>query len=627
MPDLSLDLVKKRFESAKKVAEPKFADFQRWEDWRKCILPKEFRASFSGKDSGRPALVPPLVRTCLHDLRAKTVNSIFSIKPHFELTDKRYPQEILEKNQNLLMFQFEQEPLNPRFRYRAKVAKQVYDFLTYGIGIKACIWRRFENPLTGEIYEGAGFENVPPYRFYPSPYWDTNGNLAYYFIQSVVHYQELVEKAEMGLLDGEAVNTIQLERFQEIKSKVEHYAKDVDFNTLDLKKEADKMICPVLVWNYVDKNNRIVVANEKTIIKQVENLDKSPNLGLSILNLGNDDGEFYGESSVDFIEDNFIEKFHKRNQRLTAQDLSVGGQHITDDPNAPPMFETAPGKIHKVSMGRIENYKELKFTDGTDKGLIEENLVTKETKESLGLSDVFMGQSPERREAATTQLILQQNASSDLTFTISEIEDAVVIVDVLLMLSQNAQKFPVNPPPAYRGLDINQRDIIASCHVRPLGITQAISRPVLASQITGLMEQWKTIPQIADDVEWREFAQRQLVALQFPDPEKFFKDPTQKLIPITKENYLIAQGVQVPVDPDEDHLFHDKNHEAFERSGMLPPQFWDLMQIHRQEHQGLAEQQMPPQAKGKLLTNEGGVVKRLSGESQPQRGSPREETI
>jgi len=626
MPDLSLDSLTKRFESARKVAEPKFADFQRWEDWRNCILPKEFRALFSAR-SGRPALVPPLIRTCLHDLRAKITNSIFSIKPHFELVDERYPQEILQKNQSLLMFQFEQEPISPRFRYRAKTARQIYDFLTYGIGIKACVWRRFENPLTGEIYEGVGWESVSPYRFYPSPYWDSEGNLAYFIIQSVVHYQELVEKAEMGLLDMDAVKVIELQRFNEIKGKVEHYASDVRFDALDLTKEADKMICPVLVWSYVDKNRRIVVANEKTIIKQVENLDKSPNLGLSILNLGNADGEFYGESYIDFIEDNFIEKFHKRNQRLTAQDLSVGGQFITDDPNAPPMFEAATGKIHKVSTGRKDSYQQLKFEDGTDKGFIEENLVTREIKEALGLSDVFMGQSPERRETATTQLILQQNASSDLTFTVSEIEDAVVIVDVLLMLSQNAQKFPINPPPAYRGLDINRRDLIASAHVRPLGITQAVSRPVLASQITGIMEQWKGVPQIANGVNWMELAKRQLFALQFPDPEKILPDPREKLIPITKENFLIAQGVEVPIDPDEDHALHDKFHEAFERSGMLPPEYLDGMWTHRQGHQSMIEQQQPPQAKGKLLTSERGVAKKLSGESQPQRGSPREETI
>lgn len=627
MPDLTLDLLTKRFESAKTVAESKFADFQRWEDWRNCILPKEFRTLFSGKNVARPALVPPLIRTCLHDLRAKIVNSIFSIKPHFELVDERYPQEILQKNQGLLMFQFEQEPISPRFRYRAKTAKQIYDFLTYGIGIKACVWRRFENPLTGEIYEGPGWENVSPYRFYPSPYWDSEGNLAYYFIQSVVHYQELLEKAEMGLLDSDAVGKIELQRFDEIKGKVEHYAKDVDFGSLDLTKEADKAICPVLIWSYVDKDRRIVVANEKTIIKQVENLDKSPNLGLSILNLGNADGEFYGESAIDVIEDNFIEKFHKRNQRLTAQDLSVGGQFITDDPNAPPMFEVAPGKIHKVSTGRKESYEQLKFEDSTDRGLIEENLVTKEAKEALGLSDVFMGQSPERRETATTQLILQQNASSDLTFTVSEIEDAVVIVDVLLMLSANAQKFPVNPPPAYRGLNVIKKDLIASVHVRPLGITQAVSRPVLVSQITGIMEQWKGIPEIARDVEWHELAKRQLVALQFPDPERILPDPREKMIPVTKENYLMAQGVEVPVDPEENHAFHLPLHRAFRESGMLPPQFYDLGLAHEAEHEQYMEQQQPPQMKGKLLTNEQGVAKKLSGESQPQGGSPREETI
>lgn len=621
MPDMGLDLVKKRFESAKKVVDLKLSDFQRWEDWRNCKLPKELRSFFEGEHKGRSALVPPTIRTMLNDLESKIVNSIFSIKPHFELLSEQYPQEILEKNQKLLLFQWDQEPIKPEARYRAKVARQVSDWLTYGIGIKACIWREVIDPISGElIYEGAGFDNVSPYRFYPSPYWDTEGNLAFYFIRSVVFYQNLLDNPNF---DEEAVKGIELEQFGAVKKKVEHYAQTVDFDKLDLTSEADKMICPVLVDTYVDKNVRMTVANEKNIIKDVENWDKSPNLGLSILNVGRPEGEFYGTSVIDVIEDNFIEKFHKRNQRLDESNISIYSQFLSDDPKAPPMFKTAPGKVHKVGTGRLESYKELEFHGQADRGFVEEQLVTKELKQALNLEDLPMGFSPERRETATTNLILNQNAASPMQYTISKIEDAVVINDVHLALAKNVQFFPANPPIAYRGLDIEKHEIIYMVQVRPLGITQAVSRPVLASQITGLMEQWKGIDEIARDVEWLELAKRQLHALQFPDPEKILPDPRTKMIPVTKENFLIAQGVQVPVDPDEDHMFHDRLHEAFENGGMLPPEFWDGMQAHRGEHQMYMEKQMPTQGKGGAITDEQQLSKRMSGEMQPQRGSPR----
>jgi hypothetical protein len=131
------------------------------------------------------------------------------------------------------------------------------------------------------------------------------------------------------------------------------------------------------------------------------------------------------------------------------------------------------------------------------------------------------------------------------------------------------------------------------------------------------MEQWNTIPQLAKATQWIELGRRQLHALQFPDPEKILPEDSEVLIPITKENYLLAMGVDVPVDPDEDHLFHDMNHGAFEESGQFPPQYLDLMQKHRREHQMLAQQAMgEPGGEQGMITNDAGIAQRMGQENK-----------
>jgi hypothetical protein len=188
MANISIDLIKKRFEASKQLVDTKLIDFQRWEDWYHCKLPKELQPFFTGEYADKSALVPPLIHTTINDLRSKVVNAVFSIKPHFELVHDAYPYETLQKNQELVMFQFDQDIE----AYRYKLARQVKDWLLSGVGLKRVVWHRKFDPINGQlVYEGPGFESISRYKFFPSRYWTTEGQLSHYIIQTVVHYGDL----------------------------------------------------------------------------------------------------------------------------------------------------------------------------------------------------------------------------------------------------------------------------------------------------------------------------------------------------------------------------------------------------------------------------------------------------
>jgi len=615
---ISLDLIKNRHDIVQQQTRNRFVDFKRWENWYDGILPDELRTLYTGEYKDKASLVSPLTRTCINDLRARIVGSIFSVHPHFELTSEITGIfNILQKNKKLVMMQFDQE----EEAYRSKISDQVLDWLLWGIGLKGGRWRTSKDILTGELYyEGFGFDMIDPYKFYPSTP-DSDGNLKYYFIISVFDYGELLERANRGELDLDKVKKINLSRWSEIESQVDNYVIGTDVKSLNLNKPEDQQICPVMIWSYRDRDEYVIVANEKDEISRINNpeeLVKSPNLGLSVLNLGRKKGSFYGKSAIDIIEDLIFEKFFFRNERADELKLSIGSQFFTDDPNAPAQFKAGVGRIHKVNQGMTERYKPVEFRGNPAGTLNEESMVTNELKQVLGLNDLFMGGSPERRETATTNLIMQQNASTELSFSIGQIEDKVIAPDVIMCLIYDAQLLPAQLPSAYAGLEMTKEEIIYRLKVKPLGMTQQTARSVIASQITGLMEQWKTIPPLMQGADFIELGKRQLVALQLPDPDKILPDPMEKLIPIQKENYFLFRGIFVPVNPSEDHDLHLKLHQGVPNS-----------EQHISDHTLLLQEKLaqasPNKMRGTMITDEDSLIQ--STQASTESKSPQLEGV
>ena len=608
----SLELIKRRFDAAYTDFAQTRLNFQRWRDWRKCRLPREFRILFSGVNRRRSALVPPFMKMVVAEFKAKIFNQMFGAMPHFSLQmpgTSGSLDTILERNRNLLMFQQGQE----EEQYEEKVSLQILDWLTYGIGIKQPVWRRYQDQDTNSRYEGPGWETVPMFKFFPSTVLDSRGGLSYYFIQHVVFYGRLLELADDGILEKDKVEAIELQSYGDAQQYVEGYETGIKWGDLDATKEADQKIYPVVIWSYADGDELVTVANHKFELKRKANPHgKKLHLGLSVLNLGREPGEFIGESVISIIEDNFIEKFGIRNQRSDARQISVSPQYLSSDPNCPAMFESAPGRIHRISAGMIKEYKPLEWKDETDKAFVEEKYVTGEMKEALGLSNIFMGISPERREAATTQMILQQNAASDLQHTTRLAEKRLVCGDIRGQMSLNNYLLPDSLPPAYQGVDFHRSELIMHAKILALGLSQSISRTVMVANVTGLMNQWGQIDELRREVNWKALARRQIDAMQLPNPDEILPDGRAKDIPIDKENWLLAQGVAVPVDEEEDHMYHRVRHLKAMQEGRIPEEHMDLAVTHLEEHEFRLQQMLGQ-------TQEGG------GSPGPSKRSPMHE--
>lgn len=581
---LSIEEIKKRFELSYDNFTQQRLTFYRWREWRRCKLPRKFQVLFSGHGRRHSALVPPFIRMVIRELRSKIYNQIFGARPHFTL---KIPgtagslDSILERNRDLLLFQQGQEEES----YREKVSFQILDWLTYGIGIKQPVWRR-RRLDTEMFYEGPGWDSVPIFKFLPSKVIDSNGGISYYFIQHVVFYGQLLKMAADGVFPKEAVEAIELRKFDDCVKYLEGYDTGVNWGDLDITKLADKMVYPVAIWSYADGDELVTVANHKFELKRKPNIyGRLHNLGLSVLNVGREADAFVGESAIGIIEDNFLEKFGIRNQRSDARQVSINPQYLSDDPNCPPQFESAPGRIHRVSSGRLNSYKPLEWKDETDKTFVEEKYVTQEMKEALGLSNVFMGLAPERKETATTQMILQQNAATDLQFTTSLVEGRVVCGDVRAQMTLNNKLMPDVLPDAYAGVNFHPSELLSHAVVTALGLSQSISKTVMVANITGLMNQWLNVPQLERDVNWVELARRQVNAMELPDPDGILPDPKKKDIPIDKENWLMSQGVPVPVDDEEDHMYHRVKHMKFAKEAELGQNELNLLTMHIEEHE------------------------------------------
>jgi len=600
-------LVNRRFKEADENAQSHFLKFQRFDALWDGRLPNEFMAIFQQPEfRDLTHYIPPKVFQLVRDFARKVLNTLFSVEPNFELDhwpkEEEHPKA--QGNRDLIIFQHEEE----RGDHYGVMEDAAYQMARYGHCVILPEWWKDFEPLVPEeddsnkfrtelSYEGPRFQVYPAYQALPSPHFGEKEQLAYCLLLEVIPFGDLLEKQKKSPDKYHGVRDIKV---QDINlSVVNKWTKLATVEKLDTTKPEDKDLYPVFLIHYLDGERRITVANQKYEISNYADPDRSPGPGVIWSRLVKKEGTVFGKGIIEIIEDALYEAFEKRWNRLNRQKrLNVPGGVTTED-EAPSLLEAGAGRLTKVK-GKIENYKFFTEHQGltlNEMELREESIILDEIKRTVGYEDIAVGYRPEEKATATRDIVLKEEAGENTRYTLNRFEKIQkMIIRKELCLNRQFLLSPLPLDYQRAGIDINRSDILTNWTIRPLGISEAISRPIMQKVFDMIVERLVSLPpdiRMNLDIDYYELIVSYLNAFRpyIRNADKILRDPEKVMIPIEKENVLLSQGYPVPVDPREDHQKHlfakEGGHVAFmnelKAAGAPEEQLRPLME-HIAEH-------------------------------------------
>lgn len=566
----AVKLVNRRFKEASENAQPHFERFKRFDALWDGGLPDEFMAIFQQKEfQDLTHYIPPRVFEITRDFTRKVINSLFSVEPNFELGYYGQKEEHPKANSNrrLLVFQHEE----PRGAHEIVMEEATQQMARYGHSVLLPEWwKDYDSFVADESgdefhtevsYEGPRFKVYPAYQALPSPHFDDRGHLIYCLLLEVIPFGDLLELQRKYPEKYHGVRDIKLEDIN--LAVVNKWSKLANVRGLETKKEEDKDIYPVFLIHYLDGKRRYVVANQKYEIANYSEPDRSAGLGLIWQPLIKKQGTVFGKGLVEVIEDALYEAFEKRWSRLNRQKRLLNPGGVTTEDQAPSLLQAGAGRLTKV-VGDIANYK---FYE--DRGLAlnaaeleEEGIILTEIKRAVGYEDIAVGYRPQQKATATRDIQLTEEAAENTRFTLRRFESIQKgIIRKELQLNRQFLPFPLPLDYERAGINIKRSDIDTNWTIRPLGVSEALSRPIMQKVFDMIIERLTSLPPhiLAKlEITWYELILSYLNAFRphIRNIDKILIDPEISMMWIEKENVLLSQGVSVPVDPREDHQKH-----------------------------------------------------------------------
>lgn len=352
----------------------------------------------------------------------------------------------------------------------------------------------------------------------------------------------------------------------------------------------------VVLYHYWEDDRYVVMANGHTIIRDGKNPyndKRKPYIAAPCFPTLK---EFYGQGLLAPIQYLQEELNTLRNIALDQGKLNLYGVWAVDENITLSDADLAihPGKIinTEFTSGRPNIAQIFQNTLPSDYERLE-NRVQSDIQSTLAINDYMIGAGGGSAGTASEAAML--NASAANRFRLQAlIAQEKFVVELADMFLSRRQQFLHEPMPfrvlGEQGYDYpvyGPEEIWGRFDFEPQGSQAQPNKEVLRQQIMQLLPVAAGNPVTMNMTNWPEVYKEMWSLFDFRHPQRFILPPPEKQISQKQENYIILQGEQVAVDPNEKHDQHMQ--ELMEvLPEVMESQDERVMQAfehHRQEHQ------------------------------------------
>jgi hypothetical protein len=351
----------------------------------------------------------------------------------------------------------------------------------------------------------------------------------------------------------------------------------------------------VVLYHYWEDDRYVVLANGHTIIRDGENPYSDKRKPFIAAQCFPTLKEFYGQGLVHPIQFLQEELNTLRNIALDQGKLNLYGIWAVDESLTLTDADLAvfPGKIINAEFTNGKPNIEQVFQNQLPSDYERlENRVQRDIQSTLAINDYMIGAGAGSAGTASEAAMLNASAANRFRLQALIAQERFVeeLADMFIarrqQFLQEPQVFRVLGEHGYYYPTISPEDIWGRFDFEPQGSQSQPNKEVLRQQMVQLLSVAAGNPVTMAMTNWPEAYKELWNMFDFRFPERFVLPPRQRQLSQKQENYIILQGENVAVEPNDPHEQHLQD-----LMGVLDqvvssgdPRVMEAYETHRQEH-------------------------------------------
>jgi hypothetical protein len=278
----------------------------------------------------------------------------------------------------------------------------------------------------------------------------------------------------------------------------------------------------------------------------------------------------YGPSIPERLYQYFLEGFYKRNQRINLLNIAIRRAGMLIGPRAsfPPDFIEAEGDKIVFAAGSGKDVQSLPIELGAYQHLMaEEQKTERDAERTSATNPVQMGQTPTRREAATTTAILDQNATERTRGPVAMVEDTMIRPAAqdshehyLIFVPEPFIGRVLGPDRSPQFFRFSRADILGHFDAYCQGSSEVTPKAIRLANMNAMAQTYAGLPV---QLDWNEFAREHFKVAEIPNIDHIVIMPSNTQAEIERENGALSNGeTWIPL-PHEDHQAHIAGHQQY----------------------------------------------------------------
>lgn len=630
-------------------------------------LPQDLENAYATfKD--RSALVPPDIYNNLNSLRAHMRRALFSKKPFLKLS---HPQDPLLRDERIQKAELVLQQMNDKAADGAGLAMNgdliIYQALYAGLTATFTQWvRQVARKVVrgGDGTMATDKDGAPIFRDevvaqyaedIPLDIRRVRWNSTAAEVKDIrtVGYHSIMTKKE--LIDRNRItgNHYQFSEKELMRSSFqkEKFTEFGPFNPDFTQSDDTKDICEVQhirgLFRFEDSSGSITyedlileIGNRTLILALKKNdlpipgwqLFKFPSIQREI-------GRMWPMGIIEPVLDTFVEQFVKRNQSLDGTNRNIYVKYVADSSAAQDLPEYVEHGDDQIMLLNVAGAGLASIQDAitflprpntSQDSFNQAAALSRETQQTMRMSDFLQGKDPGRQETATGASLLVAGGQNLTTHLIESLADTWLRpTSKLKLILWNFFMGDVESNVTAPGGEIFN---IAPGEL-DLPYNVSIETSLAATQPSAQRRMVEAFPVIANDPMYDGLEVRRTFneVLDLPNQERLLINPTKLERTITNESIALGFGVPQQVDPNDNHTAHRKNHLEYlqfilqqqERTDVGPEESTqiselrtDVLEEHIEEHDAALEQQQQAIGNTKELGGNTGNLVQPDGASQ-----------
>ncbi|MCF8012425.1 MAG: hypothetical protein K9L56_14225 [Clostridiales bacterium] len=405
-----------RFNHSENFVAPMFERFKKYYSL--------YRSYRENDDSTFSNLFIPQTFSTIEQIIPRIVAAIIGSNPPFSVSPRK-PKDVESAKAMELLINWQLQQIN----FQDSLVRIFKDAFIYGTGFAKAQWQEdieLVNGIEEYQYLGPTFDYISPFTFFPDPHCESIED-ALYVIENYFTTKKELKRWEEQEIVGPTVGGKSISNLDNDFSGPEKQEKFKRLRRIGMAGSPghDDTRDWVEIHEYWEDDKCIIVANENTVIKNMENPFENkvkPYFEFRDYRVGD---EFYGIGEVEIIEDLQEEINTQRNQRIDVRNLSINpilqaapGSMIDEDD-----LNFAPGEIWHVDPGSVQPFA----LPDTGTAAVEEEMLSKQDiKETTSVTDIVKGSATNNTpDTATGINTLDTNASTRFNMKVRNFDEAL----------------------------------------------------------------------------------------------------------------------------------------------------------------------------------------------------------